>query len=516
MTIDVPPIPSSPSATTGGEPATAPVLLLSGISKIYGRDYAVKGVDFEVRAGEVHALLGENGAGKSTLAKIIAGVTKHDEGNLVFDGVLRAYSAPVEASAAGVTMVYQETSLVETMTVAQNLFLGNEKLFNRLSPLNIAARGLLVAHNFHIRPEAVVGSLGAAQKQMVEIARGIHRQSKLLILDEPTASVTPEEKVQLFLSMEQAKQRGVAIIFITHNLEEALAISDRVTVLRDGVVQATRPTSELDRESIVRMMVGRDVEYMRHPPGRSAAPIPSLEVDNVTLLPMVRNMSFSVYAGQILGIAGLVGAGRSEVAMIVAGISKRRRLGGGQIRLDGTPVRYRTPRQARRDGIVYITEDRKAAGFFSHISIVENIHLGHISAQDRLPLLATPRARRTVGKKFVERFAIRTLNPAKAKLVELSGGNQQKVVLAKGLTVPPKVVIIDEPTRGVDVGAISEIHSIIRGLADDGVAVVIISSYLPEILALSDRVLVARNGSIVAEFDAEDADEESIMFAAVH
>jgi ABC-type sugar transport system ATPase subunit len=512
MTTQRPPEPA-PALDTA---AAAPVLRLRGISKRYGREHALQGVDFDVRPGEIHALLGENGAGKSTLAKIVAGVTSYDEGTLEFAGEERSYAAPIEASEAGVAMVYQETSLVESMTVAQNLFLGNEKLLNRLAPLNIAARGILASHNFHIRPDVAVGSLGAAQKQMVEIARGIHRQAKLIILDEPTASVTPEEKVQLFLSMNHLKAQGVGIVFITHNLEEALAHSDRTTVLRDGVVQATRDTAELDRDAIVRMMVGRDVEYTRLPAGREPEPVPTLEVDNVTLLPMVRNMSFSAYAGQIVGIAGLVGAGRSEAAAIVAGITKRRRLRGGEIRLDGRPVRYRTPRQARHDGIVYITEDRKASGFFGHLSIAENLFLGHISAARNVQVLATPRQRRRVGERFVERFKIRALDATRAQLEELSGGNQQKVVLAKGLTVRPKVVIVDEPTRGVDVGAIEDIHAIIRGLADDGVAVIVISSYLPEILALSDRILVARQGHIVAEFDAEEANEERIMFAAVH
>ena len=507
----------------GGGPATPPdpmtghpIVQLIDVDKRYGGESALSGANFDVISGEVHALLGENGAGKSTLAKIIAGATEHDDGVLIFDGLERRYTEPSEASSAGVAMVYQETSLVESMTVAQNLFLGREKIFNRMSPLNIAAQVILAAHNFHIRPDITVASLGAAQKQMVEIARGIYHDAKLVILDEPTASVTPEEKVQLFLSMDNLRARGVGIIFISHNIEEALANSDRITVLRDGVIQTTEYTKNLDREAIVRMMVGRDVEYKKLPSNRVPDTVPTLEVEDVTLMPMVQHMSLSAYAGQIVGIAGLVGAGRSEVASIVAGISKRRRLRGGEIRLEGRPVRYRTPRQARHDGIVYVTEDRKASGFFSHLSIIENIYLGHISAQSRLPFLSTPKQRRSVAGRFIDRFKIRALNPTKAKLSELSGGNQQKVVLAKGLTMKPKVAIIDEPTRGVDVGAIEEIHSMVRALADDGVAVVVISSYLPEVLALSDRILVARNGHIVAEFSADEATEETIMFAAVH
>ncbi len=264
------------------------------------------------------------------------------------------------------------------------------------------------------------------------------------------------------------------------------------------------------------MMVGRDVAYIRQPAHREPDPTPVLEVEDVTMLPMVRNMSFSAYAGQVIGLYGLVGAGRSEVAQIIGGVAKRRRLRGGKIRLNGREVRYVTPRRARRDGIVYITEDRKRNGFFSHLSIVENIFLGHISSAHRLPLLVRGPERLRIAKEYTERFHIRALAPEKAKLAELSGGNQQKVVLAKGLTRRPLVAIIDEPTRGVDVGTISEIHSMIRALAEDGVAVIVISSYLPEIKALADRILVARQGSIVAEFDPDEADEESLMFAAVH
>jgi ABC-type sugar transport system ATPase subunit len=493
-----------------------PVLAMTDISKRYGQAYAVEGVSFTVLPGQVHALLGENGAGKSTLAKIMAGATTPDTGTIVIHGEERSFRTPEDATLAGVTMVYQENSLVDTMTVAQNMFLGQERPFNRLSPLNLRATAILSSHNFHIRPEVLVGSLGAAQKQMVEIARGMHRRAKLLILDEPTASVTPEEKIQLFLSMEELKSKGVGIVFITHNLEEALQNADRITVLKDGVVQASGLVGEFNRDRIVRLMVGRAVEYVRLPSSVAPRPQPALQVQAVALPPMVRNMSFSVRPGEIVGIAGLVGSGRSEVAAIVAGISKRRRMRGGTVRLNGRSVRYRTPRQALKDGIVYVTEDRKASGFFADLSITDNIFVGYASARRWLPFLTTAGSRRRVARPLIDRFAIRALDPGRAKLSELSGGNQQKVVLAKALTSSPRVVIVDEPTRGVDVGAIEEIHRIIRRLADDGAAVVVISSYLPEVIALSDRILVARQGSIVAEFDPGTADEQSILFAMVH
>ncbi|MFC7017033.1 sugar ABC transporter ATP-binding protein [Streptomyces viridiviolaceus] len=498
-------------------PATArPIIRLDGVSKRYSGTYALREIDFDVRPGEIHALLGENGAGKSTLVKIVAGAVTHDSGTLTVDGRERVFSAPKESTEAGIAMVYQEGSLVESMTVAQNLFLGNEKAFNNLSHLNIAARELLESHNFHIRPEAPAGALGIAQKQMVEIARAVRRQARLVILDEPTSSVTPEERLQLFLSMRRLKREGIGVVFITHMLDEALTEADRITVLRDGEVQGTLTRPQFDRDDVVRMMVGRSVEYGRVPPGRAPDPVPVLEVEDLTLLPAVRNMSFTARPGEIVGIYGLVGAGRSETAMIISGVTKRRRLRGGKIRLNGREVRFRTPRHARRAGVVHITEDRKASGFFSHFTIADNIHLGHICAAPRLPLLVRSRERTSVAQRLVERFQVRTLQPHRAKLVELSGGNQQKVVLAKGLTRKPLVAIIDEPTRGVDLGTIVEIHAMIRALADEGVAVVVISSYLPEIRALSDRILVAKQGTIAAEFDPEEADEEALLFAAVH
>jgi ABC-type sugar transport system ATPase subunit len=498
------------------ETTPRPVVRLAGVSKRYGSAYALREVDFEVRPGEIHALLGENGAGKSTLVKIISGATPHDQGTLEIDGDEYNFTAPSQAAEAGVEMVYQESSLVESMTVAQNLFLGRESVFNRLSELNIVARELLESHNFHIRPEQVVGTLGAAQKQMVEIARSVHRKAKVVILDEPTSAVTPEERLQLFMSMHRLKADGAGVIFITHNIEEALTEADRITVLRDGVLRDTLSREDFERDRVIALMVGRDVEYARRPPGRQPEPTPTLEVEDITLLPMVRNMSFSVHSGEVVGIAGLVGAGRSEVAMIVCGIMKRRRLRGGRVRVNGRRVRYRTPRHARRDGIVYITEDRKVSGYFSHLTIAENIYLGHLCGSRWLPPLVSLRRRRALAKEMIDRYEVRALEAQRAKLVEISGGNQQKVVLAKGLTRKPAVVVIDEPTRGVDVGSIEEIHAMIRALADEGVAVVVISSYLPEIRAVSDRILVARQGHIVAEFDPREADEETLMFAAVH
>jgi ABC-type sugar transport system ATPase subunit len=497
-----------------------PILEIRGGTKTYQGINAIEDVDFDVLPGEVHALLGENGAGKSTLCKVISGAVSLDEGELWVAGEVKRYSEPAEARRDGVAMVYQETSLVPGMTVAQNLRLGDEPLFTRYRSLNIDGRQLLQSLNFHVPVSAYVSSLGSAQKQMVEIARALRKDARIVIFDEPTATITPEEKEQLFGAIRRLTREGVGVIFVSHALEESLEIADRITVLRDGRKQATRPAKELTRNSLVSLMVGRNVEYTRLPPDESApaaksAPRTVLSVENLTVGTIVKNMSFSAAAGQIVGIAGLVGAGRTESALVVAGAMKRNRINGGRILLEGRPVRYRVPRQAIKDGIVYITEDRKVSGFFETMSIEENVYLGHLASRSRLSLLTSKKAKRTIARRFIERFGIKAINPA-SKVVELSGGNQQKVVLAKALTGEPKVVIFDEPTRGVDVGAIEEIHQLIREFADRGAAVVVISSYLPEIFALSDRVLVARAGRIVAEFTPQDATEEKIMFAAVH
>jgi simple sugar transport system ATP-binding protein len=505
---------SLPAAAPDGEP----VLEIRGGTKTYQGIHAIAEVDFDLYPGEVHALLGENGAGKSTLCKVISGAVALDAGELRIGGDVKRYSEPVEARRDGIAMVYQETSLVPNMTVAQNLRLGEEPLFTRYRSLNIDGRQLLHSLNFHVPVTAYVSSLGSAQKQMVEIARALRREARIVIFDEPTATLTPEEKEQLFGAIRRLTRAGVGVIFVSHALEESLEIADRITVLRDGRKQATRPARDLTRAALVSLMVGRNVEYARISPaehGGPATPRTVLSVENLTVGTIVKNMSFSAAAGQIVGIAGLVGAGRTESALVVAGAMKRNRINGGRILLDGRTVRYRVPRQAIKDGIVYITEDRKVSGFFETMSIEDNIYLGHLASAKRLALLTSKKARRNVARRFIERFGIRAINPG-AKVVELSGGNQQKVVLAKALTGEPKVVIFDEPTRGVDVGAIEEIHHLIREFADRGAAVVLISSYLPEIFALSDRILVARAGRIVAEFSPEDATEEKIMFAAVH
>ena len=496
-----------------------PFIRIEAGSKIYGGVHAIEGVDFDLYPGEVHALVGENGAGKSTLCKAIAGAIPLTSGNYFVDGRQVRFARPGDALKAGISMVYQESSLVPTMTVGQNIELGAEKLINSFRQLNIKAQQQLQSLSFHVEPSALVSTLGTAQRQMVEIARAANQKARAIIFDEPTASLTPEEILHFFQLIRDLRDQGIAIVFISHALEEALQISDRITVLRDGRKVVTASAASLSREQLVHHMVGRDV--IKAPAtaravsagGRPREKV--LSVENLTMGTIVKNMSFTLYAGEVVAIAGLIGSGRTETAKIICGAFKRNLINGGHVFLRGRPVRYRTPTQAIDDGIVYITEDRKINGFFETMTIEENIYLGRLATRLGYRWLTKTSERRRIAGALMDRLKVRTLS-RNAKVIELSGGNQQKVVVAKSLVQEPSVIFFDEPTRGVDVGAIPEIHQVIRQLAAEGKAVVVISSYLPEVLAVADRILVARQGRIVEEFNATDATEAGIMFAAIH
>ena len=480
---------------------------------------AFRNVGFSLRKGEIHALLGENGAGKSTLTKVLAGLYPLTSGELWVDGQPRTFTSPGEALAHGVAMVFQETNLVPSMTVAQNLFLGEERFFNRLRGVNIRAQQQLQRLSFHVEPTALVSSLGAAKKQMVEIARAVQHKARIFIFDEPTAALTPEEKEHFFALVEHLKAEGGSIIFISHALEEALAIADRISILRDGELVATDQTRNFSKDSIVQAMVGRQLKDALYSGAAAREARPAgrkvLTLENLSMGKAVRGATMSAFAGQITGMFGLVGAGRTEMMKIVAGVLKRDFFHGGRIKLNGRSVRFGVPRQASRHGVAYVTEDRKLDGFFDRMGIAQNIFLGKlVKGANPLSVVTMAHAVREASK-WIEQLNIRAIRQ-KARVVELSGGNQQKVVIAKSLIQAPQLIIFDEPTRGVDVGAIAEIHAIIQELADAGAAVVVISSYLPEILAISDRILVARQGRIVEELSIEEATEEKIMYAAVH
>lgn len=495
------------------------ILSFSRVTKEYRGIPAIKDVDFDLKQGEIHALLGENGAGKSTLTKIIAGAVTPTRGEMYFEGKDIVFASPREALSAGIAMVFQENSLVPALTAGQNIYLGTERFYNSRRKINIAAQQLLQSLNFDVDPSSVVSTLGAAKKQMVEIARAVRQRAKIIIFDEPTASLTPEEAHHFFALMKRLKADGVTIIFICHAIEEATGHADRITVLRDGEKVLTAPAAELDRDSIIAAMVGRSLTQAVHSGHADRPPRPAgekvLSVQNLSMGGMVKNASFSVFAGQVTGMFGLIGSGRSEMAKVIAGVFKRNTFHGGEIHLNGRSVRYRTPLRAVRDGIAYVTEDRKVDGFFANMSIGENIHIGALATKGSPVSVVSMAQMRTLSKTWIDGLQIKAIN-GDAKVIELSGGNQQKVVIAKSLAQAPDVIIFDEPTKGVDVGAIVEIHQFINDLADRGFCVIVISSYLPEVMQVSDRILVTRGGRVVEEFTSTEASEEKIMYAAVH
>ncbi len=488
-----------------------PIIRLEGVTKRYAGIAALQSADFDLFAGEIHALVGENGAGKSTLCKLIAGVIEPSEGQLVIDGEIVQLTAPKDAARCGISMVYQETSLVPQLTVAQNMVLGRERAFNSVRKVRNAARQVLQRLNFNVDPSQLAGSLSAAKRQMVEIARAVLNDARIIILDEPTAALTPEETEHLFELMKSLQRSGVAMIFISHALEEALTHADRITVLRNGQLVTTGSATEFNRDRLIRFMIGDDLAAHSSAPraarvARTALPV--LRVENIRMGNVVNNMSFSIFPGEITGVAGLIGSGRSEVAKVIMGHTKRN-FGGGRIWLEGREVRYTLPAQAVAAGIAYVSEDRKLDGFFDVMSVSENIGLGWLAKFGRGTVVAPLAKMRAIAREWEERLAIRRIG-ADQSVLYLSGGNQQKVVIAKSLAQKPKLVIFDEPTRGVDVGAIAEIRQIIRAFADGGAGVMLISSYLPEILDLSDRILVAKSGTIVAEFARSEASAEKI------
>jgi ABC-type sugar transport system ATPase subunit len=494
------------------------VLELRQATKKYAGVPAIEAVDFALERGEIHALVGENGAGKSTLTKVMAGVVPLSSGKMLVEGREVTLDTPLEALRQGIAMVFQETSLVPSMTVAQNLYLGQEAFFNRLRGVYIHAQQFLQSLNFDVDPTATVSLLGAAKKQMVEIARAVLHKARIIIFDEPTASLTPEEKKYFFDLVVSLKARGVSVIFISHALEEALFLADRITVLRDGRHVVTDLKENFDRARIVQAMVGRDLSQTLYGQTKTSVRPPGeclLSVRNLRMAAMVKNNSLSVFAGQVTGVFGLVGAGRTETFKVVAGLIKRDFFHGGEVLLRGKPVRYRVARSAVRDGIAYITEDRKVEGFFETMTIAQNIYMGLLGKLGRAFGIVSGAKARDEGERWIKLLNVRAIGKD-VKVIELSGGNQQKVVIAKSMVQDPDIIIFDEPTRGVDVGAIAEIHAEINRLADAGKAVVVISSYLPEVMALSDRILVAKQGKVVVEFAGNEATQEGIMYAAIH
>ena len=494
---------------------SAPAVSLSHISKSFTGLKVLKDVDFDVRSGEVHALLGENGAGKSTLIKIMAGLYHADEGEIAVEGNPVKFNTPRDAHAVGIATVHQELLLFPELTVAENVFLGQapRTTWGALDwwAMRSQARELLDdLDSRELDIDAKVGTLSVANRQRVEIARALSQKARVVIMDEPTAALTESDVQRLLDIVLRLKSRGVAIVYVSHRLPEIFALADRVTVLRDGVRVGTKYIREVDESNLVSMMVGRVIDRLY--PGKIGASGPTvLELRDLSFRSSVKNVTLQLKSGEILGIAGLVGSGRTELALTLFGITPAT---SGKILLNGEEVRIDSPETARELGIAYIPEDRGLQGLIRTQTIAENVALPNLHRLTRGIFVDIGRILK-LAREAIAKFAIRARGPNQL-VRELSGGNQQKVVLAKWLSTEPGILIMDEPTRGIDVGAKAEIHQLMRKLAADGMAILMISSELPEVLGMSDRVLVMNGGRIVASFGEAEATAEAVGAAMTH
>ena len=492
---------------------SAPLFELEDIAKSFPGVRALDGVSFDLRAGEVHALLGENGAGKSTLVKIVSGVYRPDRGTIRLAGETVKITDPTHAQALGIVPVHQELHLEPYLSVAENIFLGRQPVgrFGLIDyrRMNREAGALLDRLGVSLDPEAIVESLSVAQRQIIAIARAASTTARIVIFDEPTSSLTERETNLLFEMIGRLRAQGLGIIYISHRMEEIFRLCDRVTVFRDGRYVATRPVSETNMRDLIAMMVGRNLdEVARGEAAEAGATV--LEVRHLGKRGLLRDISFSVRRGEIVGVAGLVGAGRTELARAIFGDLD---IDQGEIRVEDRlmPPRY-LPSRAILAGIGLVPEDRKEQGLVTGLPVRENISMALLKALSRLGILSMRRERK-LAETYVGKLAIKTPS-IEQKATFLSGGNQQRVVIAKWLATNPKLLIVDEPTRGVDVGAKAEIHALLRDLARGGMAIMMISSDLPEVLAMSDRILVMHQGRIAADLPGREATQESVMHYA--
>jgi len=485
---------------------------MKGISKAFGPVRVLEGVDFAIAGGEIHALVGENGAGKSTLMKILSGVHTADAGSIIVDGETVAIRSTSDAESAGIAIIHQELNLIPQLSVMENLFLGREpRRFGLLDSGRMrgeAATWLNKVGAGHIEPTREAGTLSIGQQQLVEIASALSRNAQVLIMDEPTAALTDREIDNLFQIMTDLKARGVAIVYVSHRMEEIFKVCDKVSVLRDGHFVGERPVRETGFAEIVKLMVGRELGE-RFPAREVKLGAVRLAVDDLGDDRHISHIHFEVRAGEVLGVAGLMGAGRSEILRTLFGVNRKT---SGRIVLDGAPLSNDSPSDAIAAGIGFVTEDRKSQGLVMGMSVRENATLVHLHEYARGGIV-NARAENAAVKELIAELHIRTRD-AELDVKSLSGGNQQKVVFAKWLAKPPKVLLLDEPTRGVDVGGKAEIYHIINRLAAAGTAIVMVSSELPEVLAMSDRILVMHEGRQAAIFDAKNTSQEQIMTAA--
>jgi len=494
-----------------------PVLELKHIHKSFPGVKSLHDVHFTLRKGEVHAIVGENGAGKSTLMKIISGIYAPDSGEIIYKGKPVTWHSPLHARSSGISVIHQELKLAANLSVAENILMGTRPPRNRFGfiqwdKMNERARELLQSIGSDLDPRRIVSTLSVAQQQIVEIARALSVQADILIMDEPSATLTDKEIRKLFDLIRLLKSRGVSIIYISHRMEEIFEITDRCTVLRDGQWIKTLNTAETSDEEIVRLMVGRDVSHLLEARKSSRAPntgTPLLETDRLSDGTHFFDVTLNLHPGEIVGISGLVGSGRSELLMSLFGAN---RVTQGEIRIDGRRVRYGSPREAIAQGIALVPESRKDQALFLQLATGENISVLKLDEFSAMGWIGQ-KSKNRLEEEYRNKLNVKTAS-LQTPIINLSGGNQQKAVIARWLTVSPRILLLDEPTRGIDVGAKGEIYEIIRDLARTGMGILVVSSDLPEILAISDRVYVMRQGRFAAELHGQQINQETIMFHA--
>ena len=486
---------------------------MKGIDKSFGTNQVLKNAGFLLRDGEVHALMGENGAGKSTLMKILTGVYTRDAGTVIVDGKEVEYHNPQEAEKAGIVFIYQELNVMFDLTVEENLFMGKE-ITNGFGicdkkAMRKKAKEVLDMMGVDINPAAVMSELSVGQQQMIEICKALMVDAKVIIMDEPTAALTQSETDALFKVIHSLRKKGVSMVYISHRMEEIFELCDRITVLRDGSYIGTEEIKDIDMNDIVKMMIGREIGE-RFPARDVKLGQEVLKVEKLTSPGVFHDISFSVRAGEVLGVSGLMGAGRTEIMQAIFGNLP---LESGKIYIDGKETVIKNPEAAMKAGIGFITEDRKTEGLMLEKSIEENISLANLGKVSGKNHVLSSSAEDALVKKGIEEFHIRCFGPSH-ECGNLSGGNQQKVVLAKWIYTEPKILILDEPTRGVDIGAKKEIYSVINEMAAKGVAIIMVSSELPEVLGMSDRVMVVREGEVRGIIGKEEANQENVMTLA--
>jgi len=489
-----------------------PLLELRAITKSYGGVHALADVSFAIQAGSVHALVGENGAGKSTLVKIITGVVEPDEGEVLIDGEPVWIGDAQTAHKLGIVAMYQEPTVFPDLSVAENVFAGRHPR-SRLrtvdwGAMQSQAMRILRELGVDFGPDTPVRGLGVADRQLLEIAKALSTNARLLIMDEPTAALSPNEVDNLFVTVRKLRDRGVAVIYISHRLEEVGELADTVTVLRDGRHIETRAARELSHGEIIRLMVGRSLDAL-FPKEEAEIGDVVFRANGLTRRGIFADVSFELRRGEIVGLAGFVGAGRTEVAMSIFGVDP---LDGGRLEIQGRPFRPRSPRAALHRGLAYLPEDRLHQGLVQPMSVSDNLSMAVLPELTPGGFLR-PRRERALARRFMEQLRIKATSPAQV-VRSLSGGNQQKVVLGKWLAAEPRILILDEPTHGVDVGTKADVHRTISHLATQGLTILLISSELPEILGMSDRVLVMREGRLVAELSRAEATQERVIQAA--